>query len=81
MEVDLAKSMDPEKLYVCEREVRVTGKLEDGREAFSLVPSGTPVVPVVSGEGVQSLLMDGRVIPFSWTTPGWRAMFCEADCV
>ena len=79
MAVDLTTSMIPERLYTCRQEIRINGRMPDGKEAFSLVPEGTPVIPVLGKGNTQSLLVDGAVVPFNWTTPGWGILFCEAS--
>jgi hypothetical protein len=71
--------MVPGKLYVCKRDIRITGRLADGREAFSLVPEGSPVIPIMGPEGTQSVLIDGAVVPTSWESSSWKLHFREAD--
>ena len=63
------------RLYFCRKEVRIKGRLADGREAFSLVPEGSPVVPVVGPEGKESILIDGGVVQFSWSSTVWSNLF------
>ena len=74
----MTESMVPGKLYVCKKEVRLKGRLADGREAFSLVSEGTPVIPVSGIEG-EAILIDGAVVPFSWRSQIWKYLFDEAS--
>jgi hypothetical protein len=68
-------SMQMGSLYVCVRDVRITGRLADGSEAFSLVPVGSPVIPVQGAAGEEMILIDGATVNFSWSSPAWRATF------
>ncbi len=73
----MTESMVPGRLYVCKKEVRLKGHLSDGREAFSLVAEGTPVIPVL-GHQCEAILIDGAVVPFSWSSQIWKYLFDEA---
>ena len=75
----MADQMMPGTLYVCRFEVKLKGNLSDGRPAFSLVPEGSPVIPVVGSEGAESILIDGAVVPYSWRSESWKWIFQEAE--
>lgn len=75
----MTASMQLGALYACRTEVRLKGKLADGRDAFSLVPPCTPVMPVLNEKGDECLLIEGATIKFSWQSDAWQHLFEEVQ--
>ena len=79
MEAAIKSQMSPGRLYVCEHDVRVKGRLADGREAFSILVQGTPVIALHGKCGEEAIMADGAIIAFTWGTPGWQTLFLDVS--
>jgi hypothetical protein len=75
----MIESMRHGSLYVCKSELRLKGKLADGRDAFSLVPPSTPVMPIRNESGDECLLIEGATIKYNWQSAAWPYLFEEVQ--
>ena len=79
MEAEITSQMSPGRLYVCEHDIRIKGHLADGREAFSILTQGTPVIALHGKSGEEAIMAEGTIIAFTWRTPGWQSLFLEVS--
>lgn len=65
------------RLYECVTPIKIRGHLENGFPATATIEEGTPAVAVRTADGDDGLLIEGVVIPYSWSTFGWGRQFRE----
>ena len=58
-------SLEAGKLYILNWDLRLTGTHE-GQPAYSTVPKGTCVIPVLDRDGNEAILVSGVVVRLTW---------------
>lgn len=66
-----------DRIYKAARDIPIKGTC-DGRPAVSTIPAGSIAIPVHTGTGDEGVLVEGAIIPVSWSSEFFSYLFAEA---